>query len=71
MAGARYSVILELHPNGGARWYLDMINFCPARIELPIAAYFAMKTGSWHGWAVAALTLGLIPPFVSILGHHD
>jgi hypothetical protein len=36
--------VLELHPNGAARLYLQVINLCPARIELD-RAHFSLICG--------------------------
>lgn len=38
-------VVLEMHPNGAARLYLQIINLCPAPIELD-RAYFSLICGA-------------------------
>jgi hypothetical protein len=38
------AVVLELHPNGMARLYLQVINLCPTRIELD-RAHFSLTCG--------------------------
>jgi hypothetical protein len=40
------AVVLELHPNGMAHLYLQVINLCPARVELDRACFSLICGGS-------------------------